>query len=145
MIKLGDSLASDPEIQAHWARYLCVLISGFLETSLQDILTQHAECTASKTTARYVARRLGQFQNAKMQQIYDLVGSFDEDWQVRLKSECEGEIAAAIDAIVSNRHSIAHGRDVGMSLVSIKAYYANVVKLLDLVEGRCAKRQTHSK
>ena len=36
---LADQSPEDPETQSHWAKYVSVLISGYLEQSLKDDIT----------------------------------------------------------------------------------------------------------
>jgi hypothetical protein len=47
----GDQL----ELQAHWGRYLCVLVAGFLENAIGEIYSEYARRGASEPVAKYVA------------------------------------------------------------------------------------------
>ncbi len=40
----------------------------------------------------------------------------------------------AVDSVVSNRHLIAHGQDVGIGFGTIKKYYERVVKAIETLE-----------
>jgi hypothetical protein len=42
-----EALDNDPELIAHWSRYLCVLVSGFIEASLRTILTDYVSARSS--------------------------------------------------------------------------------------------------
>ena len=39
IIDLGDDL----EMQANWAKYLCVLVSGYLEVSVKSVFREYAK------------------------------------------------------------------------------------------------------
>jgi glycerol dehydrogenase-like iron-containing ADH family enzyme len=72
-----------------------------------------------------------------MEKICQLTGSFDQNWEMALRRATEGEIKDAIDSIVHNRHKIAHGEDVGLSYVTMRRYFENAVKLIELLEAQC--------
>jgi len=132
-----SAFSSDIELQSHWARYLCILVSGFLETSVQAIYTQYAKERAAENVANYVTSRLRRFTNPNMEDILRLAGTFNQEWRHCLGVATEGELKEAVDSIVANRNRIAHGADVGLTYVAIKRYYQNVVKVVDLIESNC--------
>lgn len=129
--------ASDPELQSHWARYLCILVSGFLETSIRTIFERYASERAHPQVARFVAAQLGFLQNPKMGKILELVAKFSAEWARQLEGDTQGEIKAAVNSIVANRHKIAHGEDVSLGLVGLLGYYKSAKKLVKLIEQQC--------
>ena len=130
-------LASDPEMGSHWARYLCVLVSGFLEVSVRSVLHEYVRKRSSEEVARYVDGRLRGFQNPTMQRILELSGGFSPAWRDRLESATKGEIKLAVDSIVANRNKIAHGESVEITYSRVKSYYQNIVTLVDILEEQC--------
>jgi hypothetical protein len=136
--KVG-SLGGDSEMQSHWSRYLCVLVSGFIEASVRGLLADFAVNKSHRSIAAFVDRHLEGFQNPKMEKILALVGSFCEDWQNKLRASTNGELKDAIDSVVANRHLIAHGRSVNISFVTIKDYYSRTVKVVDLLEQQLSE------
>ncbi len=40
-----NEFSEDLELQSHWARYLCVRVSGFIETSIRSILSEYVGIT----------------------------------------------------------------------------------------------------
>ena len=128
---------SDSELQAHWSRYLCILLSGFIETSIRSILSEYAENRASPVVSNYVQRELRRFQNPSMQRILDLLGSFSQEWAVQLSAQTTDEKKDAINNIIGNRNRIAHGENVGISFVPLRGYYRNAVSVLELIEEQC--------
>jgi hypothetical protein len=127
----------DHELKAHWARYLCILSSGFIETSVRSIYRAYTRNLAHPNIRNYVEAQLRRLQNPKMQQILDVTRAFDRTWADNLETETEGEIKDSIDSIVANRNNIAHGRDVGVSYSRVKSWYDNIVKLVDTLESQC--------
>lgn len=132
-------VAGDPELQSHWAMYLCVLTSGFLETSVRQIYGLYASNKAAPNVANFVKDKLEGFQNPNMEKILELTRSFSQEWETRLRAATEGEIKDDVDSIVANRHNIAHGRSVGITYIRMKNYYDNALKLIDLIDEQCQR------
>ena len=127
----------DAQIQSHWSRYLCVLVSGFLENSVRLTFTEYTRSRADKSVADFVEGRLQQFQNPKMGTILDLAGGYSREWRVRLESETKGRLAESVNSIVANRHKIAHGESVGLTLHTLFQYYGDAVKVVELLRKQC--------
>jgi len=129
---------SDIELQSHWARYLCILVSGYLETSVREIYSEYSRKRANINVANYVSSRLERFQSPKMEPILQLTRAFNPQWAEQLKIETEGELKDSVDSIVADRHNIAHGRDSGITYSRIHDYYRNAVKVIELIEKQCS-------
>jgi len=127
----------DTEIQSHWARYLCVLISGFIENSVEICLSEYSRRYANDVVANFVSCKLRGFQNPKIGPIIELFGSFNPTWKSDLESATDGKLGDSINSIVGNRHSIAHGQSVSLSLGSLAAYYKDALKVVDLLHKTC--------
>lgn len=127
----------DLERQAHWARYLCVCISGYLEISIRELLGRYAEQCASKSVSTYVWSQLKFFQNPKMEPTIQLVMSFDSGWGKSLREFVEDERGDAVNSIVSNRNEIAHGNDVGVTIARLRTWYEKSNEVLDFLMGLC--------
>ncbi|MDA2934975.1 HEPN domain-containing protein [Acidobacteria bacterium AH-259-D05] len=125
------------ELQAHWARYLCVLVSGFVETSVQQIYSQYAGEQSSPVIANFVSKTLSRHINLNMTKIIALASLFDPRWASKIEFDTEGELKAAIDSIAANRNSIAHGQDTGVSLHRIRDWYEKALRVIELVESTC--------
>jgi RiboL-PSP-HEPN len=127
----------DLELQAHWARYLCVLTSGLLEVSVRVLFGQYARQASAPSVAKFVEERLEDFQSAKMNNICTLTRQFNPAWADKLELDTAGELKDAVDSIVANRHQIAHGRDVGISHAQMKVYYDRSVEVVELIRAWC--------
>ena len=124
----------DFELQAHWANYLCILVSGFLENSISTIYIEYAKKKATPQIVNFVEKKLEKFQNPKMEKIFQLMDSFDKKWGDQLRTKTEGEIKDAVNSIVDLRNRIAHGKFVNTTYITIKNYYQSSKKLLDVIE-----------
>ena len=113
------------------------MVSGFLETSIRTIFARYASKRAHPKVASFVTAQLGVLQNPKMGKILELVRKFSAEWAEQLEVDTQGEIKAAVNSIVANRHKIAHGEDVSLGLVGLQGYYKSAKKLVKLIEQQC--------
>jgi hypothetical protein len=134
-------LNSDAELIAHWSRYLCVLVSGFVEASVRTLIADYATSRSSPEIAHFVGTKLKIFTNAKTNKILDLVAEFGNDFREELAKVLTDELKDSVDSVVSNRHLIAHGQDVGIGIATIKKYYSSVVTAVEELEKQFANQR----
>src|SRR4051812_14143455 len=79
LFQKAKSMNEDPELLAHWSRYLCVLVSGFVEASIRHIFSEYSNKKSSQNIANFVSNRLRDFINPKMEKILDLIGEFNQE------------------------------------------------------------------
>jgi hypothetical protein len=127
----------DAEIQSHWSRYLCILVSGFLENSVRITYAEYARLRADVSVADFVESRLRQFLNPKMGSIIDLAACFNQEWRTHLEEETRGQLGESVNSIVNNRHKIAHGESVGLSIRTLLQYYQDALKVVELLRRQC--------
>jgi len=129
---------SQLELQAHWARYLCVLSAGFIENALTEVYTEYAKACSHINVANFVSAKLARVHNPKSSRFLETARGFDKSWEQGLDEFLSlGGRREAIDAIMSNRHLIAHGKDSGISLVRVKDYLGKSVEVVEFIENQC--------
>lgn len=132
-----SKLTDDLELQSHWARYLCVLTSGFMEQSIRTIFAEYARRQAGPHVGNYVSDQLRAFQNAKMEKIFGLVRQFNPAWEEEVRSATSDDVRDAVDSIIARRHEIAHGMNSGISFHQMRDYYNRAVKIIEILEKQC--------
>jgi hypothetical protein len=131
---------TEPEIQSEWSKYLCILVSGFIEESLRVLLEKYCENKASPNIQKFITKQIGNITNCKTDRIRQILGEFSLNWEskftnkIREESKIDGEIKNAIDSVIINRHKIAHGKSIGMSYSNISDYYNHVEKAVEILE-----------
>lgn len=120
------------EKRAELARHACVLASGYVEVCCRDIISSQA----SPAVCRYIQSQLQFFQNPNMENILQLIGSFDPGLRANVEDSLDPRHKDAIDSIVANKNSIAHGRNVGISYVHIKNYIEAANDTIKIIEDR---------
>ena len=132
-----DLLPEDElELRADFARYLCVLVSGFTERAIRELVLEGSRQQASKPVGRFLQSRLDRFQNPNAERVAELVGSFSSAWRDGLEEFYQSGGKAALDSVVALRHSIAHGDPVGVTYGRITGYYEQILTVIDHIADR---------
>lgn len=139
LLRQANSLPAEQlELRAHWARYICVLASGFLENSLKELYSHYARSSSAPAIGNYVELQLDRIQNPKSSGFIETAQSFNKQWASDLNSFLDEDgRREAIDAIMANRHQIAHGKDSGITLARVSDYLAKSVRTIEFIENQC--------
>ena len=129
---------TDMEVLADFARYLCVLVSGFIEVAVSELASEYCTKRSSPQVARYTARQLQRFQNINSQRLIELVDAFESKWREDLEAFLQGGRKDAIDAVVSLRNRVAHGDQVTITYRAIADYFVAVKEVVDFLVRRFA-------
>ena len=132
------NIVSD-DLAAHWGRYLCITVAGFLETALQEIYESYADETAGGNLARYVGYQISYtIGTPNTEGIIRTAQAFSVAWGDELRSFLrDDDRQAAINTIMSQRNAIAHGRPSTISPVQLREYLNKCVAVLEFVENQC--------
>ncbi len=134
LFQKASDISPDAEVQSHWARYLCVLVSGHIETSVRIILRNYAKNRATPEVVNFVDTTLNKLPNPKMEVLSDLTRSFNADWATSLEVSTKGQLHDHINSLVGNRNDIAHGKNSVVSMARIKEYYASAKKVINFID-----------
>ncbi|MCH7472737.1 hypothetical protein IIA79_07295 [bacterium] len=122
------------EMQEHWPRYLCVLVSGWIEIAVQELFTEYCRRRSDTRLHRFEQRHFSKVYNCKLGKVLDLAELFDDDWKEQLARDTAGPVKEAVNAIVTNKNKIAHGKPDNISFIRIRDYYADAKKLIAMLE-----------
>lgn len=126
---------SDIELQAHWAKYLCVLSAGFLENALSELFAEFVKSAASEHVANYAVRTLSRISNPKAEKFFQTARAFKHSWGDDLQHFMdENGRKEAINSIMDQRHKIAHGKNSDISIVRLRGYLDRAVEVLNFIE-----------
>jgi len=121
----------DDEAKAALSRHLCVLTSGYIEISIKEILLDYASGKAVQNIQVFLEASLKNITNMNTPKICEQLARFSTDWMHRFENELSDEQKDAIDTTVRNRNLIAHGKDVGISLVQARTYYKKIKEVIE--------------
>jgi hypothetical protein len=134
------SKVSDPEEQAHNAKYLAVLVSGYLEQAIKELLLQYASKGSRSQISKYIEKTWPISKNMKADNIETILSQFDSTWGnefqawLRLDELRKGHI----NSIVEWRNSIAHGQEsntTGVTLVSVRSAFSTIRDLVSFIDN----------
>jgi hypothetical protein len=126
-----DTANLEAEILSDFARYLCVLVSGYLEKAIYELLLEHARNNGAPSLQRFVDHRTKRFTNATSGKLADLLGDFHSEWSEQFEDYISGELKDGINAVVDLRNNIAHGGSVGVTYRTISNYYDRIKKVVE--------------
>lgn len=133
--RTGEASKGNIEIQSHWAKYLCVLVAGFLENALAQLYVDFCQGAASEPVARFSEQILNRIQNPKTNRFVEVASSFKKSWGKDLETFTEDNgRKEAINSIMTQRHRIAHGRTSDITIARIREYYKHALEVLEFVE-----------
>lgn len=135
--KRAVSIGGDAELLSDFARYLCVLVAGFLEQAIIELVLEHVRTHSDSSIQRHVEQRLRRFTAAKTQRIIELLGSFDSDWRIDLERYLVDEHKDAVNSIVDLRHTISHGRSIVVTMARVQDYYIRVKHVVEHIADLC--------
>ena len=128
----------DIELQAHWARYICVLAAGFLENALFEIYAAVIRVGANPTVASFAASRLEKLTNPKSSRFIETARAFRPEWADDLETFLTDDGRRdAIDSIMANRHQIAHGERSGITIARLRQFFERSVAVVEFLEKQC--------
>ena len=132
----SEATKGDLELQAHWARYLCVSAAGILENSVAEIYGAFVKGAASELVANFVEARLDQIRNPNAEKFVQIARSFKVSWGDDLEQflKVDAQRKDAIDSIMNNRHQISHGNSSGITVARVSAYLDKAEEVLEFIE-----------
>ena len=120
---IGDfSRATDKE-KSYLAKFLVVYICGIYEETIEIIINEMVGKLKNPEISKFVQNVLKRgFNNPNIETIKNFMKSFNDDWEVEIKN-LPNDVKSALNSIVNNKNSIAHGISVNISLSDVEDYY----------------------
>jgi RiboL-PSP-HEPN len=136
------STHGDLELQGHWGKYLCVLVSGFLENAISAVYIDFVSKAASPHIAKYTLNHLEKIQNPKSKKFVEVASQFKKEWGSDLDKYFSDhpEYKQAIDSIMTNRHLVAHGKNTSISVHRVRECLEKSVYVIEFIENQCSNR-----
>ena len=121
----------EPEAKSDLACFACVLTSAMIEVACRHYVGRYVEKRASPAILNYVRRKLYYFQNAKTEEIDDLLRGFTASLADAFSTAIGGEGKDAIDSVVNNKNQLVHGKGAGLGLDTMERYLKDVLRAID--------------
>ena len=141
VLKRVESISlDDQELRSDGARYLCIILSGFLESAVRLLVLSYINRVSHPRIHRYAARRLNRSTNYNAEKLIQEITSLDPDWGREISEYIKDDKKAAIDSIISLRNQVAHGESTGVSISTIKVYYYEIIDVVNLLTDMLVTR-----
>ena len=121
----------EPEAKTDLACLACILTSAMIEVACRDFVSRYVEARASPTVLAHVRGRLYRFQNAKVEEIDELLRSFSQQIANDFFDRIGDEGRDALDSTVNKKNELVHGKGSGIGLDTMKRYHADVLSAID--------------
>jgi len=136
MLERIRKMDNDDDLKSHLSKYFCVLVSGYIENYLKDLISNYHTKTCKKETSKFVNIKVKTLTNLDDQKIIAFLESFSSDWSETYESSRSGEMEAAFNTVYAQRNKIAHGdaTNSNISYTSISAYFTSIKEALTLLD-----------
>lgn len=131
---------NNSQLEAQWATYLCIRISGLLETSIRSIYVSYCDNKAHPNVTRYIGNsfEINRSQNMKPDTILSLAGSFSQEWRTDLEAYIlDDGRKEAIESVINIRNSAAHGGTLSITYNNAKQYYEKIWSVIEFIDAQC--------
>lgn len=134
-IKDINSFSGSSELEkSYLAKFLVVFICGIYEEVIENVVNERIDKQKNTEISNYIRKSLKDtFKNPDMKNIKGLLGKFNEKW----KSEIENlsrEAQTAIDNIVNDKNSLAHGSAITLTPKEIIRYYSDSMIVINKID-----------
>jgi hypothetical protein len=125
-----DGAGLGAELISHYSRYLCVLVSGYAEQSVKELVAEYCRKKANNEIQQYVSRQMRLLRNIDLDKLKRLVESFNVEWWRELETLRADELEA-FGSVAAVRNNISHGGDAGMTMGTVRQYFQQISIVLD--------------
>ena len=113
------------EIESILTKYLLVYICGAYETEIKNMITLRAARTGDKEIESFVKNTIKTFRSLKIEDIKgSLLGRFSDGCKAVFNSKIQNtEAETRYSNIITNRHLVAHGREINITFDELVISY----------------------
>lgn len=126
------------ETHADYAKYLCVVLSGYLEVAISILLNARLQLGLDDEKAkRYFKATFTEFRNPEPNRILDLLDKCDNSWRLTTTKYLEHDgRGLAVESVVSLRNQIAHGGNPSYATFSnVDSYRPKIKDVVSFIES----------
>lgn len=115
--------AEGDEMKSDYAKYLCILVSGWIEKAVGSMILAYASDKSPQPLQSHLESSMKRLTNVSAEKLLVTMGSLDKQWRDRLESLLTDEQAKALNSVVGLRNDIAHGGGGSLSLNGVDKYW----------------------
>ncbi|CPS13984.1 HEPN domain-containing protein [Mycobacteroides abscessus] len=135
-----DGAGLPSELISHYSRYLAVLVSGYAEQSVKELVRQYVRTHADHRSQRYVGHQLKRIRNIDDDRLREILQSLDTTWWDDLQAEYANELEA-FKSVAVVRNNVSHGGDSGITISTVRQYFDQISTVLSFLADRLDSRK----
>jgi len=121
--------------KSYLAKFLVVFICGIYEEVIENIINERIDKHNNIEISNYIKGSLYKtFRNPDIKNIKGLLGQFNQDWKSEI-GKLPQSAQTAIDNIVNDKNSLAHGNDVILTLQDTIQYFDDSMVVINKIDN----------
>lgn len=108
-----------------FANHLAIKAAGHIERSVREILAEYGARHGNRAISAFIEETVRGYNSLNCEKIQRIFYRFSADWWTSVEAGSSKPSRDAVDSLKTIRDALAHGRDNGTSLSTIKEYYAS--------------------
>lgn len=124
-VSLIDGNDLNTELLAHYARYIAVLMSGYVEQGVKELIREYARKRGDARLQRFVGKQLDRVNGIDTERLKQLLDALDPSWWSQLETQHADELEA-VKSVVTLRNNVSHGGDSGVTVATVRGYLDRV-------------------
>lgn len=122
----------DEELQSHFLNYICIMLSGYLEVKINEIITQ-----CKKNTNSECKKSVATTQNATWCKIKPILALIDINLTLELHNAIiKTDTIDILYRIITNRNDISHGKNITtLTLPKLESDFVQLKSFIEEVEN----------
>lgn len=125
LVKLLDAAAPDVDIPilSVFSNQLAIRSAAMVEYSVIQILSEYGRLNGNQRIGRFVEKTVTRNNSLNCEKIKTILDNFDVSWWPKIQTTCPAQSLEAVDSLKTLRDQLAHGKENGTGLQTVKVYY----------------------
>jgi len=124
-----------PQLDSYLAQFLSVKLCGLYEESIEQMVRDRAQRTGDAAIAAYVSWAADKlFKNPDYSTIKGMIGTLDSQKAKQLDTRFTSDKQLALNSIVTNRHSVAHGKPANVTMRDVVGFFRKSRHIVPVLE-----------
>lgn len=130
----------EPEVQALMVKFLCIRISGYIETFIKERIQNFVNDRKShKVISSYIQTAIRNITNLTNDKLESFLRSFSSDWANYYMDNVTEQMKSSLGSIYILRNHIAHGANDSLSYNNLRDHFENIERLLEVIDQSITK------
>ncbi|PIW68457.1 MAG: hypothetical protein COW10_02435 [Candidatus Omnitrophica bacterium CG12_big_fil_rev_8_21_14_0_65_42_8] len=121
--------------ESYFAKFLVVFICGIYEEAIETIINEWIAKFNSSQVSQFVGDSLRYtFKNPEINNIKKLLRKFDRHWERQI-DQIPNKAKTALDSIVGDKNSLAHGNTCNITLNDVIQFYLDSKIIIETIDA----------